>query len=64
MGIQSSASAKSLQFTKPVSKELLTANNVDQSTNANPTLGTLPLYDENGKIFGYIPVYAKATLAA
>lgn len=64
MGTQSGASAKTLRFIKPVSKELLTANTVDQSSNANPTLGTLPLYDETGKIFGYIPVYANATLAA
>lgn len=63
MGIQSTASAKQLLFKKPVSKELLTANNVDQSTNTTLTKGTLPLYDESGNILGYVPIYANANLA-
>ena len=64
MSIQSTAAAKTLRFKKPVSQELLTANLVNQSINTNPTIGTLPLYDEKGGIIGYIPVYANETLAA
>lgn len=60
MAIRSKSINKVLAMKDKVSQEL-TATAVDY-TSMPDTTGSLPIYDESGKILGYIALYSNADL--
>ena len=62
MGIQSKSIEKLIVMKSPVSQEY-TAD-VTVAASMPDTVGTVPVYDENGNILGYMALYANPDLSA
>lgn len=61
MAVQSKSKAKLIVMKNKVSDEITTAVK-DPAVDLSDTTSSLPIYDENGKLLGYIALWAAATL--
>ena len=62
MAIQSKSKDKLIVMKDKVSKEVTASALVGASAILATTTGSLPVYDENGDILGYIALFDTATL--
>lgn len=62
MAIQSKSKEKLIVMKDKVSKELTASALVGGSAILATTTGSLPVYDENGDVLGYIALFDTATL--
>jgi len=62
MAIQSKSREKLLTTKGKISEEATTGLSVVGSTIAATATATLPIYDENGTLLGYVPLFDTANL--